>query len=342
MSDTSYAVLTRAKAKYGKRLKGKDYKALLDCDNVTDVMTYLKSNTHYINAFGEANERGIHRGLFESLLRQYVTNEFDTICRYELSVGEDFSQYIAHKTEIDEIIRILTLLNSKEKQEYNFTVPAHIAKKTSIDLNILAKAENYEQFLEAIKNTSYEAVFNEYDIKENSAIPIPEIENRLYTKLYSELFEAIEKTDATEKEELKELFNTIIDYRNFLNIIRLKNFYNTDSKTVQKYILPFGNLKAKVIQNMCEAEDPQSVYSIMSSTRSGKLIDKFEFENIDVLELTVKFNKAKHNMYFSDSPATVMMSYITLCEIELHNLICIIEGVRYNVDRSMIEPLLIY
>ncbi|MCH5304582.1 MAG: V-type ATPase subunit, partial [Ruminococcus sp.] len=161
MSQTSYAVLTRAKAKFGKRLKSKDYKALLDCDNVTDVMTYLKSNTHYINAFGEANERGIHRGLFESLLRQYVTNEFDTISRYELSVGEEFSQYIAHKTETDEIIRILTLLNSKDKQAYHFTVPAHIAKKTSINLNVLAKAENYEQFLQALKNTRYDTVLQE-------------------------------------------------------------------------------------------------------------------------------------------------------------------------------------
>jgi V/A-type H+-transporting ATPase subunit C len=72
--DTSYAVYTRAKAKYGKRLKEKDYKALLNCRSVPDVMAYLKSNTHYIDAFGEANERGMRRGLFESLLRQYQIN----------------------------------------------------------------------------------------------------------------------------------------------------------------------------------------------------------------------------------------------------------------------------
>ena len=73
MSEVSYAVLTRAKAKYGKRLKENDYKNLLECDSIAEVMTYLKSNTHYSKAFGEANERDIHRGLFEFLLRQYIT-----------------------------------------------------------------------------------------------------------------------------------------------------------------------------------------------------------------------------------------------------------------------------
>lgn len=342
MSGTSYAAFTRVKAKFGKRLKPEDYKSLLDCDSVSDVMAYLKSNTHYINAFGEANERGIRRGLFENLLRQYQINEFDVISRYELSVGEEISRYIAHKTEIDEIIRILTKLNSRDERVYQITVPAHIAKKTSIDLSALAKAENYEQFLDAIKHTKYKETLEEFNIGKNENIPITEIENKLYTKLCAELFDAIGKTNEDERAELKELYETIIDYRNFLNIIRLKKYYNTDNNTVAKYILPYGGLKPNVIYKMCAAENTEEVYKIMAETRSGKLIDKIEFSEIDELELLVKHKKAFHNMYFSDSPTTVMMSYIILCEIELHNLICIIEGARYNVDKSVIEPLLIY
>ena len=72
------------------------------------------------------------------------------------------------------------------------------------------------------------------------------------------------------------------------------------------------------------------------------ILKKIDSEQIDELELLVRFKKARHNIYFSDSPATVMMSYIFLCEIELHNLICIIEGARYNVDKEVIKPLLIY
>ena len=167
MSDTSYAALTRAKAKFGKRLREKDYKSLLDCANVAEVMTYLKSNTHYIEAFGEANERGIRRGLFENLLKQYMNNQFDSLVRFELSVGEQFSNYIAHKTEVNELIRFLTLLNSTEdrrEQPFHFVFPAHMAKKTSINLTTLADAKSYEEFLAAIEGTRYEKVFSKYHI----------------------------------------------------------------------------------------------------------------------------------------------------------------------------------
>ena len=191
MSDTSYAVLTRAKAKFGKRLTEKDYKSLLDCETVAEVMAYLKSNTRYIGAFGEANERGIRRGLFENLLRQYMTNEIDLLSRYELSVGEEFSEYLAHKQEVEEIIRFLTLLNTTDgvgEKPFNFTVPRHMAKKTSIKLNTLFEAKSYSQFLEALKGTRYESFFKKYKIGDGDFIPIAEIENGLYIELYKELY----------------------------------------------------------------------------------------------------------------------------------------------------------
>lgn len=342
MSDTSYAVYTRAKAKYGKRLKEKDYKSLLNCESVSDVMSYLKSNTHYIDAFGEANERGMRRGLFESLLKQYYINEIDTLCQYELSVGEDISRYVAHKTEINEIIRMLTMLNSHEKRQYNFTVPRHIAKKTSIDLNALSEAESFDQFLEAVKKTPYGKILVKYNTGDHKQIPITEIESELYTKLYIELYTAIEHTGADESKDLKDFLDSIIDYRNFLNIIRMKKYYSADSTEIKKHIIPFGSLKSSVIDSMCNAETPQQVYDIMAETRTGKLVDKIEYDNLDELEIKVKYKKARHNMYYSSSSSTVMISYIILCEIELHNLVCLVEGARYSVDKSIIEPLLVY
>lgn len=342
MSETSYAVLTRAKAKYGKRLTDKDYKSLMDCENVAEVMTYLKTNTHYIKAFGEANERGIRRGLFENLLKQYISYEFDTICRYELSVGEDFSQYIAHKTEVNEIVRFLTLLNSAGNEEFHFTIPAHMAKKTSIDPDAISKANTFEQLLNALKSTPYEKVLEKYKPQDGEPLPITEIEDSLYYLLYTELYQAIDKADGTESVELRDLFDTIFDYENFVRIIRLKKYYNSDPETIKKHLLPFGSLTEKKLNELCEAKNSAAVFSVMCNTKTGKIISDIDYFHAGGIPLRIKFKKARQNMYFSDSPATVMMSYIILSEIELHNLICIIEGVRYNVDRERIELLLIY
>ena len=128
----------------------------------------------------------------------------------------------------------------------------------------------------------------------------------------------------------------------FLNIIRIKKYYETDNKVVKSHIIPFGSLKPEVIDEMCNAENPKQVYDIMAQTKTGKLIDKVDYDYIDELEIKIKYKKAKHNMYYSESSSTVMISYIILCEIELHNLICITEGARYRVDKDVIEALLVY
>ena len=107
-------------------------------------------------------------------------------------------------------------------------------------------------------------------------------------------------------------------------------------------LLPFGSLSQKKLQDMCNAENSAAVFSIMGNTKPGKLIDKLEYSYTGSIPTRVKYLKAKKNMYLSDNPATVMMSYIILSEIELMNLICIIEGVRYKVDKNRIEQLLTY
>jgi V/A-type H+-transporting ATPase subunit C len=342
MSEVSYAVLTRAKAKYGKRLKENDYKNLLECDSIAEIMTYLKTNTHYIKAFGEANERDIHRGLFEFLLRQHITRDFDTICRYELTVGEYFSKFVIHQTEINEIIRVLTILNSDKAHSFTFTLPDHMAKNTSIDLEMLEKATTYEEFLCALEHSPFEKVFKDYKLKEGEPIPVNEIEDKLYINLYNELFRAIGRTVNEEQYELLDLYNTIIDYENFLRIIRLKKYYNTEPEVIKSKLLPFGSLSDQKLTDMCYAEDSATVFSIMGSTKPGKLIKKLDYSYAGGIPSKVKFLKAKRNMYLSDNPATVMMSFIILAEIELMNLICIIEGVRYDIDKEQIKPLLIY
>ncbi len=342
MSDVSYAVLTRAKAKYGKRLKENDYKNLLECDTIAEIMTYLKSNTHYIKAFGEANERDIHRGLFEFLLRQYITYEFDTICRYELTVGECFSKFITHQTEINEIVRVLTILSSDKENRFSFTLPEHMAKNTSINLELLEEASDYQEFLAALEHSHYKFVFENYKIKNGDSIPVSEIEDKLYTSLYNELFEAIKLTSGEEKTELLDLYNTILDFENFLRIIRLKKYYNLKPELIKKHLIPFGSLKEKKLRDMCNAESSAAAFSIMSSTKPGKLINKIDYSYAGGIPKKIQYFKAKKYMYMSDAPATVMMSYILLSEIELMNLICIIEGVRYNVDKEQIKSLLIY
>ena len=140
MSSTSFAVLAKARAKFGKRLTEKDYNSLLNSNSVAEVMSYLKSYTHYAEALRDINERDVHRGRLEVLLRQHLFYEFDSLCRYDSQMSTGFSAYVISRTEIEQIMRFLTLLNTSSTEKFIYQYPTYFAKHTEIDLQKLALA----------------------------------------------------------------------------------------------------------------------------------------------------------------------------------------------------------
>ena len=93
MSKTSFAVLTKARSKFGNRLTEKDYQSLLACQSVGEIMSYLKNNTHYSKALTDVSEREIHRGRLEALLRQNLFYDFVQI-RFERKLGFVIVHYL--------------------------------------------------------------------------------------------------------------------------------------------------------------------------------------------------------------------------------------------------------
>ena len=219
-NSTSYAVMAKARAKYGKRLKEKDYKNLLNCKSVAEIMTYLKNYTHYGDALKEINEQDVHRGMLEKLLQQRLFYEFSSLCSYETSIGSTFSTYVIRKIEVKLLMDYLTLLNSNSAKDFIFTFPAYFEKHSDINLTNLAKAKDYDEFLAVLEKSPYYSILSKFKPNENGRLPLAKIENELYTFVYEKLFKGINKNcPKNEKNELLSLFNTLLDYENFIRII---------------------------------------------------------------------------------------------------------------------------
>ncbi len=344
MSKTSFAALTKARAKFGKRLTEKDYNSILTCQSVAEIMLYLKSNTHYANALRDVNERDVHRGQLEALLRQNHFYEFDSLCRYASSVTSGFIKYVIGTIEVEQIVRFLILLNSKSTEKFIYQFPAYFSKHTDIDINLLANAQNYEEFLKVLSSSAYYEILKKYSPDEKGRLPISTIENDLYHFVYKNMLEIInKKTKGREREELKSFFLTINDYSVFSRILRLKKYYNLSAEAIKdNLLLEFCDINPKTIDMMCRADSSAEVFSIMQSTHNGKLMDKIGYVYASDISPRVKFRLAKKNMYFSNNPSVVTISYMFLSEIELMNIISLIEGVRYKLDTKKIQSLLIY
>lgn len=341
---TTLAVSAKARAKYGKFLTEQDYTNIIACQSVAEVMVYLKSHTHFASVLYEVNERDVHRGILEQLLRQYLFNEFDSLCRYDSNISASFSRYVIEKTEAEQIVRFLILLNSNSTEKFIFQFPDFLAKHTEFEVTKLANARDYNEFLAALSHTSYYSILKNYKPDENGRLPVSEIENKLYDRVLGHMLEIITKrTKGSEQKELMAMFLTLNDYSIFSRILRLKKYYKMPPEVIMSNMNPeYSSLNPRIIEKMCEAETVEEVFGIMQSTSRGKMMSKIGYNHSDDINPRVQYRLAKKYIHFSKNPSVVMISFMFLSEIELINVISLIEGIRYRLDPKTIESLIIH
>ncbi len=341
--NSSSAVITKARSKYGKRLTDKDYKALLKCKDVAAVVSYLKTHTKYNDVLNKINENEVHRGQLETLLKQKNFYDFDSLCRYEMSEGSPFSEFIIRRYEIEQLMHFLLLLSCNKVEEYIFSLPSYFNKHTEIDLYKLSTCKDFESFMEALGESHYKNILKKYKPGRNGIIDLASAENDLNIYSYKELYNAISKRKSKkEKENLLKLCDYVNDFCNISRVLRLKKYYNLDSEAIMAYLMPFGTIKKAILQEMCSANDVDEVFDVMTKTRIGKRIKQMSIEKEEQLSITSRYHMCKRMLYYSTDPAVVLLSYMYVSEAELKNIITIIEGVRYNSSRDRIEALLIH
>ena len=327
---------------YGQRLTENDYHKLLACNNVPEILTYLKSNGRYGHLLGKLSERTIHRGELEMVLRRQLFDDYEALCRYELTVGGDFANYTVTKAEIAQIMHYLTMLSAGNPHEFYSILPKYFSKVSSVNFTAMAGAETYDEFLAVLRKSPYFKILEPFRPKKGERINLPFIENALYRYLLEKIYSIIERTDGDEQRALHDMFDTNIDLRNFTRIFRLKKYYKLPTDEIKKHLLPFGTLRPKQIDDLCNASDTKELFALMKQTSSGKFISKMEYTFILEIPRRALYEKSYHNMYFSGSPTVVLIAYYNLAEAEINNIINIIEGVRYKADTEKIRKLLIY
>ena len=90
---SSNAILAKSRAMYGRRLTERNYTELLNCHSVNEVANYLKNRTAYADMFEGTTATDIHRGQLETMLKKRVFDQYASLCRYEMAIGQDFYQY---------------------------------------------------------------------------------------------------------------------------------------------------------------------------------------------------------------------------------------------------------
>ena len=332
------AIIAKIKTKYGKRMTDKDFRAMVKCESVGDVVQYLKSYTHY-QVFLDKVSNDIHRGNLEQLIRERQFEELLTLCKYNQG-DTPVTKYILRSTEISELMKFITLLSIGRPREYLFSLPLYFTQHTDIALEKLSSIHSHKELVSVLERTDYATILRQFPPDENGDYDLAAIEDALENdnldQLYTDIGSIKNKKD---RNELIKLFDTLSDYQNYSRIIRLKKNYHLSNDEIRKHLLRYGKLTGKNLDRILSKEEYEEIREELKRTGVGKKAKTIDADS----EMAVQgsFEMCRRQLYFSTNPEIVLLAYRIVSLTELNNVIAVVEGVRYQIEPDKILEILI-
>lgn len=338
MGAASNVIFGKARAMYGRRVRPEQLEALLACRSVPDIAGYLKQNTAYASVLRDADERQLHRGRLEQLLRRKQTEEVLSLCRYESSIGRALSRFLEQRIETEWLTRYLYLLSEGTAADFYWKDPPLLPVRTRICAAELIRVTRFDEVAELLRDTPYGRVLSMK--APEGTVPVAAAVNALHTRLREELHAVIEHTHGTEQEELRSLCGGRDDTENAVRLYRILSRF-PEERAFASLLPPGGTLRPREQQALRAAQTPEEVVRIFFRSETARRIPERERPNVGDWELWQTFETAARLIRFSQHPTVVLMAYDTLMEIERNNLVRLIEGVRYGMTAEQIRPMLV-
>jgi V/A-type H+/Na+-transporting ATPase subunit C len=345
MSDqSSLAMAAKAKAMYGKHLKSDDYTELLRKKTVQEIAGYLKSETAFKSVLQGINEFAIHRGHLEMLIRQTFYLDFLELIRYGQSNKDHFYEYGVLMIEMKQILMTIRLLSETDKTNQIAQLPIFANRMISFDVEKLIKVNTFDELLSVLRNTPYYNLLKPLKPRSILDIDYANFEVVLKSYYYKRVYEIIEhEFTGKDKQDIKDLFDTQIELENITKIYRLKKYYNSSPLEIKKVLNPtYKRINKKLLDELIETKDAHGFLLAINQNGYNIPTDIKEFQYIEYQTDAIMFDLNKRLMRFSTNPNIILVSYLSLLEIEIRNIIDIIEGIRYKVENDKIAKLLIY
>ncbi len=344
-SNASNVLLAKCRCRFGRRLDRQQIHDLVNCRSVQEVAAYLKQNTHYDMALMSIDPTVVHRTELESILRSKLYEDFSSLCRYELSVGEWFVDYLLMRSEIKLIMSYLWMLSSGRQNEFVLTLPTFYIQRLDLDVSALSRAGSYDDFLLAMRRSRFIKLLRTFTPLKGEPLDCALIEHALYRYFYEQMIKIVKgHYSGAAEEELLELLGAQLDIQNICHLYRMKKYYGAEPSSVRAMMLTdAGRVRNSVRAAMINAPTAEEALSIfIEKTPYGRLFDENEFKEggIESATRAVVFGKALKLLRFSVHPTTVLLSFIILQEAELQDIVTIIEGVHYGLPPEQLLPMM--
>lgn len=335
------AIMAKARAMYGQRLTGEDYDSLVACRTIAEFVTYLKTRTSYAADLQNVSSSDPEAGYIEFLIRKRAYNQFSTLCHYEMTLGEGFSNYFIVREEVQQILSCIKSVLLDNTDKYIMNMPAFYQRSLHFDVQGLMSVRTLEQLSGILDGTPYKRIIDAGIRSEASYIDYECVMTNYFNEYEYNLIN--KNCKGKEKAEMLSLLAQKADLQFIDKVYRLKKYF-PDNKTLASMIAPahLTAFSAKQIKAFINAEDEAEVLELLLKTvykQYAQAMRKSTYIEQAINQLHYK--KYKSMLRFDTNPNVTMFCFMFLVQNEVDNLVHIIEGIKYKTNQDRIKALLI-
>ena len=323
-------LIAKLKGMNAKNLNSKDFEELLKQNNIVSINSILKAKSYHLknlddNSSREEIENELDNILIDDIekIEKYLSNKdkeilFNCVLDYEIKVFMDVLKKIKYgKIEQNKIDNI----NKWTSKIFN-------------KLQGIARANNINEIKIYSKKTAFENIINSFldtnNIEESNLFLLEMQLDKFY---FENLFNNLNT------ESSKKLIGTKIDLENIIWIYRMKKYYNMPEEEIKKYIIEV-DYNLKCLNELIAIDDYKQIIEILKKTKYKEIFET-ENENLEILIRKYMYNQYKKTFRQAKYDISTIISYLGMDKNQIENIINIVGGVEYKIDKQKIQEKII-
>ena len=345
MANSNHACINaKLSAMKSKMLKSQDYETLIRAADLNEVYAYLSGNTYYRDLLKSVDAEHLHRTEIEIPLKQMKIFEIEKLMHYLTGEEKAYVKNFLVRADIECLRILIRGLARGENLEELARFMVYSKQYTTIDVDRLVKAKDWDSFKKVLTGTDYYRLLEIY--KENNIeeelFPIEKSLERYY---YDRMRRLLEKLDKGKNKNLIATVRRAVDLLNLVWFYRGRKFYHLSREELLVYALR-GGLKVKEsdIVKLAESKDYEALMMRLKSFEDYA----FLFNHTRTLDLHMERRRERY-LYYSylklfsgaESGLGKVVAFIRLIEYEIEDITTIIESKRYRMSVEETENYLI-
>ena len=323
-------LIAKLKGMNAKNLNSKDFEELLKQNNIVSINSILKAKSYHL------------KNLDDNSSREEIENELDNILIDDI---EKIEKYLSNKDKeilfncvVDYEIKVfMDILKKIKYGKIEQNKIDNINKWTSKIFNKLqgiARVNNINEIKIYSKKTAFENIINSFldtnNIEESNLFLLEMQLDKFY---FENLFNNLNT------ESSKKLIGTKIDLENIIWIYRMKKYYNMPEEEIKKYIIEV-DYNLKCLNELIAIDDYKQIIEFLKKTKYKEIFET-ENENLEILIRKYMYNQYKKTFRQAKYDISTIISYLGMDKNQIENIINIVGGVEYKIDKQKIQEKII-